>query len=96
MAEDASFYADRGGKVTAARKPLHGQTKIARFLLAVRRSKLIPNFASQAILVNNSIGILNTIARRPQSVFNFNFYQDKIKIIFAVVNPDKLQSFSIE
>ena len=91
MAEDITFYADGGGKVTAAQKPLQGQRKIACFLLAIKRSKLIPNFASRAIVVNNNVGILNTIDRQPQSIFSFNFSESKIKTIFAVVNPDKLK-----
>ena len=91
MTEDVTFYADEGGKVTAARKPLHGRIKIARFLLAIKRSRLIPNFSSQIILVNNNVGISNTIDRQPQSIFSFHFIQNKIKTIFAVVNPDKLK-----
>lgn len=91
IAEEVTFYADGGGKVTAAQKPLQGQFKVARFLLAIKRSKLIPNFSSQAILVNHELGILNTFDRQPQSIFSFNFARHKISTIFAVVNPDKLK-----
>ena len=91
IAEDASFYADGGGKVTASVKPFHGQMKIAKFLLAVKRSKLIPNFNSQAILVNSEIGVINIMGDRTQSIFSFQFTEHKIKTIFAVVNPDKLR-----
>lgn len=91
MTEDATFYADGGGKVTAAVKPLHGHIKIARFLLAIKRSRLIPNFASEVVLVNNKAGIMNTIHRQPQSIFSFHFTKYKIGTIFAVVNPDKLK-----
>ena len=90
MTEDITFYADGGGKVTAAEKPLYGHTKIARFLLAIKRSRLIPDFSSEVILVNNQIGILNTIDCQAQSVFCFHFVEDKISTIFAVVNPTKL------
>ena len=91
MAEDVTFYADGGGKVTSAQKPLQGQFKVARFLLAIKRSRLIPNFFSQTILVNERLGILNSIDRQPQSIFSFHFTQYKISTIFAVVNPDKLK-----
>ena len=93
MTEDVTFYADGGGKVTAARKPLHGRLKIARFLLAIKRSRLIPNFSSQIILVNNNVGISNTIDLQPQSIFSFHFIQNKIGTIFAIVNPDKLKPY---
>ena len=91
MAEDAAFYADGGGKVTASQKPLYGQIKIARFLLALKRSRLIPDFNSQTALVNDRLGIINLIDNKAQSVFSFNFVEHKIKTIFAVVNPDKLK-----
>ena len=91
MTEEVTFYADGGGKVTAAQKPLQGRFKVARFLLAIKRSSLIPNFSSQAILVNHKVGILNTFGRQPQSIFSLNFARHKISTIFAVVNPDKLK-----
>lgn len=91
VSEDVVFYADGGGKVTAAVKPIRGQAKVARFLLAIKRSQLIPNFSSQAFLVNNQIGIINTINYQIKSVFSFDFRQHKINNIFAIVNPDKLK-----
>lgn len=96
MTEDITFYADGGGKVTAAQKPLYGHTKIARFLISIKRSKLIPNFYSEVILVNNQMGILNTINEQPQSIFCFHFVEDKISTIFALVNPDKLTSILVK
>ena len=90
MAEDITFYADGGGKVTASKKPLYGQIKVARFLLAIKRSELIPNFDSQAVLINYRLGILNVSNCQPHSIFSFKF-TNKIKTIFAVVNPDKLK-----
>lgn len=90
IAEDITLYADGGGKVTAAQKPLCGNLKVARFLLAIRRSRLIPKFSSYIVLINNRVGILNTVNRQPQSIFSFNFVDNKIATIFAIVNPDKL------
>ena len=91
ITEDAVFYSDGGGKVTAAVKPLQGHIKIARFLLAIKRSNLIPDFSSQVVLVNDGIGILNTVDCQPQSIFIFYFSDRKIETIFAVVNPNKLK-----
>ena len=84
MAEDVAFYADGGGKVSAAAKPLHGNNRVARFAIAIGRSRLIPSFSSQAILINNRVRILNTIGSPPQSIFSFNFANHKINSIFAV------------
>jgi RNA polymerase sigma-70 factor (ECF subfamily) len=90
MQEDITFYSDGGGKVTALRNPLHGNLKVTRFLLAIKQSKLIPDFTSQPILINGRLGILNTIKNRPQSAISFQFREHKIATIFAVANPDKL------
>lgn len=90
MQKDVIFYSDGGGKVTALRNPLYGNLKVTRFLLAIKQSKLIPNFTSQPILINDQLGILNTINNRPQSAISFQFKEGKIATIFAVVNPDKL------
>ena len=84
MAEDLAFYADGGGKVIAAAKPLHGNNRVARFAIAIGRSRLIPSFSSQAILINNRVRILNTIGSQPQRIFSFNFANHKINSIFAV------------
>jgi RNA polymerase sigma-70 factor, ECF subfamily len=92
MAEDITFWSDGGGQVTAARRPLHGCQKVARFLVAIRRSRLIPTIDPQIVSINDRPGILNTVGGNPQSTFSFEFLGKSIKSIFAVVNPDKLKS----
>lgn len=37
LAEEAILYSDGGGKVTAARKPVFGSNKIARFLVGIQK-----------------------------------------------------------
>lgn len=92
MAEDVTFCADGGGKVVAARKPLRGSVKVARFLTAIRQSKLIPTFTSQIVQINGQPGIINFVDDQPQSIFSLEFVDGHIHSIFAVVNPDKLRS----
>jgi RNA polymerase sigma-70 factor (ECF subfamily) len=90
MAEDINFWSDGGGKATAAQKPLFGCQKVARFLIAIRRSRLLPKLNSQIIKINAQPGILNCVDGEHQSIFSFEFNQEAIIAIFAVVNPDKL------
>jgi RNA polymerase sigma-70 factor, ECF subfamily len=92
MAEDITFWSDGGGQVTAARRPLRGCQKVARFLVAIRRSRLIPKIDPQIVSINDRPGILNTVGGNTQSTFSFEFSGQSIKSIFAVVNPDKLKS----
>ncbi len=92
MTKDINFVSDGGGKVTAAHKPLFGCQKVARFLIAIRRSYLLPKFNSQLVQINGQPGILNCVDDRIQSIFSFEFDQENILAIFAVVNPEKLKT----
>jgi RNA polymerase sigma-70 factor, ECF subfamily len=60
MAQDVTFWADGGGKVVAAQKPLCGCLKVARFLVAIRRSQLTPMLVSRVIEFNGQTGV-NTV-----------------------------------
>jgi RNA polymerase sigma-70 factor, ECF subfamily len=92
MAEDVTFWSDGGGQVTAAKRPLQGCQKVARFLVAIRRSRLIPTISPQIVQINDRAGILNTVEGNPQSTFSFEFLGERIQSIFAVVNPEKLKA----
>lgn len=43
LAADAIMYTDGGGMVTAARKPIYGADKIARFMVGVQRKDAFPD-----------------------------------------------------
>lgn len=90
MAEDITFWADGGGKVIAAQRPLHGCLKVARFLIAIRRSRLTPTLVSQVVTINGQPGIINIVDEKPHSTFSFEVAGAQIQSIFAVVNPEKL------
>lgn len=91
LAEDITLYSDGGGKVTAAVKPIHKAAKVARFLLAIRRSKKTPVFVSQLAQINHQHGIINYVNGYPHSVLIFDTFNGKARSIYAVVNPDKLR-----
>lgn len=95
MAEDITFWADGGGQVVAVQKPLHGCLKVSRFLIALRRSKRIPNLIPRIFQINGQPAVINVVSEQPQSIFNFEFSGDCIKSIFAVVNPEKLRAIEL-
>lgn len=95
MAEDVTFWSDGGGQVTAAQRPLQGCQKVARFLVALRRSRLIPILDPQIVRINDQPGILNVVEGNPQSTFSFEFSGQSIQSIFAVVNPQKLKGVKL-
>lgn len=92
MAEDVTFWSDGGGQVIAAQKPLHGCLKVARFLIAIQRSRLTPTVVSQVVKVNGQAGIVNLIDKAIHSTFSFELAGSRIQSIFAVVNPQKLRA----
>jgi RNA polymerase sigma-70 factor (ECF subfamily) len=58
LAADAIMYTDGGGVVTAARKPIYGADKIARFMVGVQRKSDFPDDpVFTAVLVNGDPGV---------------------------------------
>lgn len=92
LAEDVAFWSDGGGKVVAARKTLYGCQKVARFLVAIQRSRLTPALVAQRSVINGQPGIINFVDGKPHSIFSFEIGSDQIESIFAVVNPEKLKA----
>ncbi|HET9153266.1 MAG TPA: RNA polymerase sigma factor SigJ [Solirubrobacterales bacterium] len=59
LAADAIMYTDGGGVVTAARKPIYGAAKIARFMVRVQRKPDFPDDpVYKPVLVNGDPGVL--------------------------------------
>lgn len=64
LAADAIMYTDGGGVVTAARKPIYGADKIARFMVRVQRKPSFPDDPVYTpVLVNGDPGVLMESAR---------------------------------
>jgi RNA polymerase sigma-70 factor, ECF subfamily len=58
LAADAIMYTDGGGVVTAARKPIYGAEKIARFMVRVQRKDAYPDDpVFTPVLVNGDPGM---------------------------------------
>lgn len=91
LADDVVLYSDGGGKVVAARKPLHGSNKVARFLLGIYR-KAPPNTTTQLTQLNAQPGVIVYIDGNPYVTFTFHIVKGRIQGIYTVSNPDKLQN----
>lgn len=90
LSEDAAIYADGGGKVSAARKPVLGATSVARFLIAVYQ-KAGPDIRLRPVIINAEPGALVFIADKLEQAITFELTDGRIHAIYVVRNPDKLQ-----
>ena len=94
LQEDVIHYSDGGGKVTAALNPIQGKFKVARFLIALRNSKIIPDLYPSLTTINNQPGIIIYLDNRQlHSILSFDIQGDCFGSIFAVVNPEKLKLY---
>jgi RNA polymerase sigma-70 factor, ECF subfamily len=91
LAADVTLWSDGGGKVTALLKPMQGAIKVARFLIALRRSRLIPNYNFQLIRVNGQPGVACFTHNQIEGVITFEIIAHHIHSIYAIRNPDKLK-----
>lgn len=92
MSEEITLWTDGGGRVRAARNPIYGSDKVARFLLGV-----IPEAPEGVEIrlarVNGQPGLISYYADgRPQGAATFDISGGRISAIRLVVNPEKLRS----
>jgi RNA polymerase sigma-70 factor, ECF subfamily len=90
LAEDAVLWSDGGGIVRAARKPVVGADKIARFLVGIRKRGLPPDFAIALARVNGQPGI-HVTGTDAHSVWALEIDGGVIAAIRGVANPEKLR-----
>jgi RNA polymerase sigma-70 factor, ECF subfamily len=92
LAEDAVFYSDGGGKVTAARRPLYGAARIARvWAKLVRKGRRRGPFELELVRVNGQPGrILRTADGGIWDVLTIDVADGRIQTVRIWRNPDKL------
>ena len=95
LSEDVTVWTDGGGKVTAARQPVHGPERVARFLLGLI-AKAPPDYAFRPAVVNGRAGFVGYLGGAPFNVVALDVADEKIQGIYAVVNPDKLRRLTPE
>jgi RNA polymerase sigma-70 factor (ECF subfamily) len=95
LAEDITLWADGGGKVPgAALKPVHGAASVARFALGVVGRFVPAETTVRQTEINGQPGFIAYVSGRPLSALIFDIRDDRIRTIYAVGNPDKLQALS--
>jgi RNA polymerase sigma-70 factor (ECF subfamily) len=90
LAGDIVLSSDGGGKVAAARHPIHGPEKVAALLLGLTRRRA-PNSELRAATINGQPGLIYVEAGKVRTVVSLHCSDDHIQAIYAVSNPDKLR-----
>jgi RNA polymerase sigma-70 factor (ECF subfamily) len=90
FAPDATWTADGGGKVKAARKVVHGGRLVSRFALGIWQ-RYLEDKTAHLTPVNGEYGLVVYDAHKPFCVFTFETDGARIHAVYAIVNPDKLQ-----
>ena len=92
LAEDAALHTDHGGKAIAARRVIHGASKVARFFVGVNQRFPQKNSEIQIRAINGRPGVIMYADGKPVTVITFEVEAGHIKNIYVVRNPDKLKS----
>jgi RNA polymerase sigma-70 factor, ECF subfamily len=91
LADDAVAWADGGGKFAAARRPVTGADRVARFVTSVVR-KWRGSGEVRIASVSGSIGLVFHAGGRLRAVLSVAAAAtgDRVDRVFIMVNPDKL------
>jgi len=92
LAPDATATGDGGGLVRAELRPVEGAEQIARFF--VDRAGVAPHMALLERTVNGQPGLVAQLDGVTGAVMAFDISGDRIKHIWAVLNPDKLRPWT--
>jgi RNA polymerase sigma-70 factor (ECF subfamily) len=93
LAADVGLWADGGGKVFAARRPLLGRDEVMKFLLGLYRtafSRVGPEGSLEVAEVNQEPAFVFRLAGELDSVYVISIDEGVITGVRIIRNPDKL------
>ena len=95
LAEDITLWADGGGKVRGApRRPVHGADPVARLVIGFIQRFVPVERSMRPARINGEPGLIVYVSGRPLAVMVFHIREGRIRTIYAIGNPDKLQALS--
>ncbi|WP_330181736.1 RNA polymerase sigma-70 factor [Nocardia sp. NBC_01503] len=90
LAPEVTLWNDGGGKITAARRPLHGPDHVARWMLGVMAKPISAGIRLETAVINGELGILGKIGDHVVGALTFDMVDGRIENLRFQVNPDKL------
>jgi len=91
LREDAVAITDGGGRKTAARNPILGADKVARFFIGLAAKNAGHEIRVEPAMINGAIGALLYLDGELDHTMSMAVDGDKIAAIYIVRNPDKLR-----
>jgi len=91
---DAVALTDGGGRKTAARNPIVGAEKIARFFIGISAKNAGHDVRIEPAMINGAFGALLYLDGELDHTMSMAISGDKIAAIYIVRNPDKLRHAS--
>jgi RNA polymerase sigma-70 factor (ECF subfamily) len=85
-----TLTSDGGGHVSAARRPVHGADRVARFILGVTEGKIAEGWRIATIAVNGGPGLAMMDGDELKGVISFTVRDSLITRIDLVLAPNKL------
>lgn len=93
FADDARLMADGGGKVPVSPSPIVGAEKVANLLItAARKAGFIPIF--KILSINGQPGLILYRAGLPVGAYVLTPENGKVARMYAMLDPERLQSLS--
>ena len=90
----ATVVADGGGLVTAALHPIEGREQVARYLADIAGRVPAGSLTILERTVNGQPGLVAQHDGVTVAVYAFDIAGDRIKHIWAILNPDKLRPWT--
>ena len=93
FAKDATLTSDGGGVVPAARRVVHGRSRIARLYLLLAK-RLGTRLRTEILTINGEPGLVMYLDGGPLATVSFQTDGHSITALYTVLNPHKLHGLS--
>ena len=94
LAPDATWTADSGGVVSAARRPVVGAERVARAIAGLM-SKAGPDLHVDMVTCNSAPAVLLYLGEQLEGVITLEITDDKITNFYVMRNPEKLTTLAV-
>jgi RNA polymerase sigma-70 factor (ECF subfamily) len=90
LADDVAVYTDGGGKAKAARRPIIGGMRAARYLIGIT-AEAGPGLEGRITSINGGPGVVIERSGEVLAVMDLEILQTRVHAVRIVVNPEKLR-----